>query len=71
MEVNQAALDTNPHSAQLVEMIKNYNEISVLVIGLCIVTLQNRLAREEYGHAKAAVALDIEALEDLKKTFRI
>ena len=31
----------------------------------CIAKLWERMGREEYGHAKAAVALDIEALKSL------
>ena len=32
----------------------------------CIEILWERTGREEYGHAKAAVTLDIAALEDFK-----
>jgi hypothetical protein len=40
------------------------------VLDAAIQLLWKRLESEEYGHAKAAVALDIEALEGLRTKVR-
>jgi len=58
-----ARLSATPPSA-----VEVPREVREAAIRECIEALYGRVEREEYGHAKAAVALDIEALRALLPT---
>lgn len=55
------------HSAECREhpLWKNKSKIRVEVLREAVQRLWDRMHNEQYGHAKSAVALDIEALEDM------
>jgi hypothetical protein len=57
------ALITQPDADALAEVKRQAREST---IDECIEVLQGRVTREEYGHAKAAVCLDIEALNEIR-----